>query len=169
MGFPSLPRAWVTRLCVTFCIQATCPAWAHSQSYKCSCAKTTGIIFCFVYEHSFALSFSFIFCAMSEIKTVSASMRRLGRQHSSGNSRHWRVYTQARSVFTYFQPFLWNRDHAGCFKTLHTALLSYPHLPWLLAIKNPLSTRYLLCRIIIYQALHLLLMKHNLTTSLTNT
>ena len=36
-----------------------------------------------------------------------------------------------------------------------------PHPPWLLAIKSPLSTRYLLYRIIIYQALHFLLMKQS--------
>lgn len=133
MGFPCLPPAWVTRPCVAFCIQAICPAWAFPQSYKCSCAKMIRIVFCFLYEHSLALYFSLIFFAMSELKTVSASACRLGRQHPSGNHR---LYTQTYSVFTYFQPFLWNRYHIGCFKTANRPALP-PHLPWLLAIKKP--------------------------------
>lgn len=42
------------------------------------------------------------------------------------------------------------------------------HVPWLLATKIPWSARCLLGRKVIYQARNLLLMKHNLTPSLTN-
>lgn len=158
----------MTRLCVTFCIQATCPAWAHPQSYKCSCVKTIGIIFCFVYEHSFALSFSFIFFAMSELKTVSLHVK-VGETTLFWKQQALTGLHTGSLCFHVFPAFPMELGSRRVFQDSAYRPALPPHLPWLLAIKSPLSTRYLLCRIIIYQALHLLLMKHNLTTSLTNT